>query len=130
MAHYRLGRAYRQAQQFEQAVTHFRLALEINDHLHWAYMGLMNVLMQLGQWDEVIKTCQVIIQTVEAFPWAYCFMGNALSKKGDSFCRRRCPSAVFFACEAGSAVLIKNMNSAKLGFSENIPIWGEPYGSV
>jgi len=57
MAHYRLGRAYRQAQQFEQAVTHFRLALEINDHLHWAYMGLMNVLMQLGQWDEVIKTC-------------------------------------------------------------------------
>jgi tetratricopeptide (TPR) repeat protein len=122
MAQYRLGRAYRQAQQLEQAVVHFRAALQLDNRLHWAYMGLLNVLMQMQQWDEVITTCQGIIRTVEAFPWAYGFMGNALARKGE-IQKAQAAHQQSFALRGWQRCADRGYEFTQTWFGESIPIW-------
>ena len=108
-AHYRLGRAYKQTQQMEPAIEAFRAAIMLDSQLHWAYMGLLNILMQRSLWDEAIALCQSVIEGAERqardIAWAYCFMGNAQAKKGDTSLATQAHQQAFFAerVAAGSA---------------------------
>ena len=122
MAHYRLGRVYRQCNQLEKAVEQFRQSLKIDSHLHWAYMGLLNALMQMQRWDEVIEPCQKLVNRAGEFPWIYTFMGNAFAGKGEwkeaaiahqeAFKRRGWPQ-----CAERDYIY------GRTWFAENIPIW-------
>lgn len=138
-AHYRLGRAYRQTQQPEQAIAAFRAAIRLDPHLHWAYMGLLNILMQRRLWDEAIATCESVITAAELeaaeleaaepseiknIAWAYCFMGNARAKKGDRRLATRAHQSAF-ALRGWPQAAERDYQFGLNWFSENIPVWAE-----
>ena len=142
-AHYRLGRAYRQTQQTEPAIAAFRTAIRLDSHLHWAYMGLLNILMQRSLWDEVIAICQSVIaaveletdelktaeldanlQEIENVAWAYCFMGNAQAKKGNLQLATRAHQNAF-ALRGWPQAAERDYQFGLNWFSENIPVWAE-----
>ncbi len=122
MAHYQMGRAYRQGQETELAIACFRKALKLDSQMHWAYMGLLNTLMQMQRWDEIIEICQSIVRFGEKFPWLYCFMGNALAKKGDD-AQAASYQQQAFAYKGWSGCKEQNYQFPLTWFSENIPLW-------
>ena len=121
-AHYRLGRVYRQSKQVEKAIEQFRQALRLNSHLHWAYMGLLNSLMQMQRWDEVIAPCQKLTHRAEEFPWIYTFMANALAAKGE-LQEAAIAHQKAFALRGWTACSERGYTFKRTWFAQNIPIW-------
>ncbi len=122
MAHYQMGRAYRLGQQSEAAIACFRQALKLDPELHWAYMGLLNTLMQMQRWDEVIQICEGITHFAEKFPWLYCFMGNAFAHKEDFQQAAQCHQQAF-ALKGWQTCADQNYLFVRTWFSENIELW-------
>lgn len=122
MAHYQKGRAHRLGQQTEAAISCFRQALKLDPELHWAYMGLLNTLMQMQRWDEVLQICQGITHFGEKFPWLYCFMGNAFANKGESQQAASCHQQAF-AFKGWQRCADQGYEFERTWFSENIELW-------
>jgi tetratricopeptide (TPR) repeat protein len=120
--HYHLGRAYRQQQQHKQAIVYFRQALKLDPQLHWAYIGYLNSLMQLDQWDEVVKGCQAILTHLGESPWVYCFLGNAWSRQGDHTQAIACHQKSF-ALRGWTQCTERQYEFTQTWFSEIIPLW-------
>ena len=125
-AHYRLGRAYKQTQQMEPAIEAFRAAIMLDSQLHWAYMGLLNILMQRSLWDEAIALCQSVIEGAERqardIAWAYCFMGNAQAKKGDTSLATQAHQQAF-SLRGWPQAAQQNYQFGLSWFGESIPVW-------
>ena len=127
-ARYRLGRAYKQTQQFELAIEAFKAAISIDPQLHWAYMGSINILMQSSRFDEVIATCQGVIQAAKQdnrdVAWAYCFMGNAHARKGENALATRAHQQAF-VLRGWRQASERDYQFKLTWFSENISIWSK-----
>lgn len=126
-AHYRLGKAYRQTQQLEQAIAEFRAAINLNPQLHWPYMGLINIQMERNSFDEAIATCRSAIEVSkqdESIAWAYCFLGNAAAKKGDSQAAALAHQQSF-ALRGWPQATARDYQFGLSWFSESIPTWAQ-----
>ena len=125
-AHYRLGRAYRQTQQVEQAIESFKAAITLDPQLHWAYIGLLNILMQRSLWDDAIALCESVIESArqqeQDIAWAYCFIGNAQAKKGDRSLATRAHQQAF-SLRGWPQAVQQDYQFNLSWFSESIPIW-------
>jgi tetratricopeptide (TPR) repeat protein len=126
--HYHLGRAHRQRQQLDQAIAHFREAIKLDPKLHWAYIGLLNTLMQLERWDEVVETCKAVINFVEEFPWVYSFMGNALARKGEPVQAAACHQKAF-SLRGWTQCETKDYQFTLNWFGDNMALWQQWLGT-
>ena len=122
MVHYRLGRAYRQGGDLEAALSSFRAALKLDSELHWAYMGMLNVLLQLEQWAEVVEVCRGVLHFEGELPWAYCFMGNALAQQGNIAEARTCHQQAF-VLRGWEQCAERGYEFGHTWFSESISLW-------
>jgi len=122
MAHYRLGRVHRQSGQLEQAVVQFRQSLKLDAHLHWAYMGLLNTLIQMQRWDEVIAPCQKLVHRADEFPWIYTFMGNALAGK-EEWAEAAVAHQKAFERRGWTECAERGYAYGQTWFAESIPVW-------
>lgn len=122
MAHYRLGRVYRQSGQLEQAVAQFRQALQLDAQLHWAYMGLLNALMQMQRWDEVIEPCRKMAHRAQEFPWVYTFMGNAFAGKKD-WQQAAVAHRQAFKLRGWTQCATREYAYGQTWFAQSIPMW-------
>ena len=120
--HYRLGRAYRRAGLLEEALLSFREAFRLDPELHWAHMGLLDVLLQLEQWAEVVQICRGMIHFEGELPWVYCFMGNALAKQGNIEEAAACHQKSF-ALQGWSQCAERDYQFSQTRFSERISLW-------
>ena len=127
-AHYRLGRAYRQTQQPERAIEEFQAAIALNSQLQWPYMGLIDVQMQRGLFDEAIATCRNAIKVFdrkdESIAWAYYYLGNAAAKKGEQRIAALAHQKSF-SLRGWQQVIERDYQFGLSWFSDNIPIWSK-----
>jgi len=121
-ARYRLGRAYRQGGALEDAIGSFREALRLDRELHWAYMGLLNVLLQLERLTEAVEICRGVIHFEGELPWAYCFMGNALAKQGN-MAEAATAHQKSFELRGWEACAERGYQFGLTWFGENISLW-------
>lgn len=129
MAHYRLGRVYRQSEQLNEAVSQFRQALQLDSHIHWAYMGLLNTLMQMKRWDEVIEPCQKLTHRAEEFPWIYTFMGNAFAGK-EEWEAAATAHRQAFTLRGWTQCVEQEYVFGRTWFGEKIPVWEEHLADI
>ncbi len=122
IAHYRLGRAYRQAGDLESALLSFRTALALDSELHWAYIGLLNVMLQLKRWAQVVEVCKGVLHFEGELPWAYCFMGNAQAHLGNAVEATTCHQKAF-ELRGWAQCTERGYQFGQNWFSENIPLW-------
>lgn len=122
MAHYRLGRVYRQSGQSKMAVKQFQRSLQLDAHLHWAYMGLLSTLMQMQQWDEVIEPCKKLLHKAKEFPWIYTFMGNALAGKRN-WQEAASAHQQAFKLRGWAQCEERGYCYGQTWFADNIPVW-------
>ena len=123
-AHYRLGRVYRQSNQLEPAVAEFKQALKLDPQLHWAYMGLLNTLMQMQRWDEVIAPCQNLIHRAEEFPWICTFLGNAFANK-EEWTQAADAHQQAFSLRGWLQCAERKYTYSQTWFAQSIPLWEE-----
>jgi len=83
MAHNNLGMALLQKGQVDEAISHFRRALEINPNYTNAHNNLGNILSKRGQLDEAIAHYQRALEIAPNYANAHSNLGNALVRKGN-----------------------------------------------
>ena len=64
-AHLQIANAYQTAQETEQAVTYFRLAIESAPQKPEAFIGLAHLLANENQWDKALEVCQQMARQPE-----------------------------------------------------------------
>ncbi|WP_041340548.1 tetratricopeptide repeat protein [Runella slithyformis] len=76
-AHYSIGVAYQNLEQYEKAIVAYQQAIAIKADFHEAYHNMGNAYVDLGQYDQAIDAYQQAIDIKPDFHKAYNFLGNA-----------------------------------------------------
>jgi Flp pilus assembly protein TadD len=77
-----LGFAFRQSGKVEEAITHYKLALQINPNYAEVHNNLGNALVQQGRAEEAIRHYQQALQINPNYADAHHNLGTALQQKG------------------------------------------------
>jgi TolB-like protein/Tfp pilus assembly protein PilF len=77
-----VGLAFYWARQYDQAIMHFRKALEMDPNVRTAYSGLVHSSMQLGLFAEALAACQQMVERWGRDPWTLGDLGYAAGASG------------------------------------------------
>jgi tetratricopeptide (TPR) repeat protein len=67
---------------FDEAISHYRQALNINPELHWAYVGMGLAFEGLGKTDEAIECFEAALRLEPGLPRALNYLGTVLEAQG------------------------------------------------
>jgi serine/threonine-protein kinase len=70
--------------QYDQAMAHFRKAIEMDANLRTAYSSLVYAALQRQQWADALATCQQMVERWGRDPWTLWDLGYALAASGQS----------------------------------------------
>jgi TolB-like protein/DNA-binding winged helix-turn-helix (wHTH) protein/Flp pilus assembly protein TadD len=77
-----VGQVFYWARQHEQAIAHFRTALEMDPNVRTAYSGLVYAFLQQGLPAEALAACQQIVDRWGRDPWTLWDLGYAFAVSG------------------------------------------------
>jgi TolB-like protein/DNA-binding winged helix-turn-helix (wHTH) protein/Tfp pilus assembly protein PilF len=77
-----VGLVFYWARQYEQAIAHFRKALELDQNARMAYSGLVYASLQLGRSSEALAACNQMLERWGRVPWTLWDLGYALAMSG------------------------------------------------
>jgi TolB-like protein/DNA-binding winged helix-turn-helix (wHTH) protein/Tfp pilus assembly protein PilF len=77
-----VGLVFYWARQYEQAIAHFRKALEMDPNVRTAYSGLVYASLQQGLTAQALDVCQQIIDRWGRTPWTLWDLGYTLAVSG------------------------------------------------
>ncbi len=81
LIHYWLGEALNRQQQWEEAISAYQKAIELNSELNHFHQSLGDALVQVKRFEEAIACYQKAIELQPDFSWTYHQLGNALSEQ-------------------------------------------------
>jgi tetratricopeptide (TPR) repeat protein len=84
-----VGLVFYWARQYEQAIAHFRKALEMDPNVRTAYSGLMHASLQQGLFAEALAACQQMAERWGRDPWTLWDLGYASAVSGQHDQARR-----------------------------------------
>ena len=84
-----VGQAFYWARQYDQAIAHFRKALEIDPNVRAAYSGLVYAFVQQGLFAEALAACQQLVDRWGRDPWTLWDLGYASAVSGQHDQARR-----------------------------------------
>jgi len=77
-----VGLVFYWARQYDQAIMHFRKALEIDPNVRTAYSGLVYASVQQGLFAEALAACQQMVERWGRDPWTLWDLGYAAGVSG------------------------------------------------
>jgi TolB-like protein/DNA-binding winged helix-turn-helix (wHTH) protein/Tfp pilus assembly protein PilF len=77
-----VGQVFYWARQYEQAIVHFRKALEMDPNVRTAYSGLVYASLQQGLSAEALAACQQMVDRWGRDPWTLWDLGYASAVSG------------------------------------------------
>jgi tetratricopeptide (TPR) repeat protein len=77
-----VGLVFYWARQYDQAIAHFRKAIEMDPNARMAYSGLVYAFVQQGLQAEALSTCQQMVEWWGRNPWTLWDLGYALAVSG------------------------------------------------
>jgi TolB-like protein/DNA-binding winged helix-turn-helix (wHTH) protein/Tfp pilus assembly protein PilF len=77
-----VGLAFYWARQYDQAIIHYRKALELDPNVRAAYSGLVYASLQQGLFGEALAACQQMVERWGRDPWTLSDLGYASGVSG------------------------------------------------
>ena len=78
--YHNLGNLLQESGKFEEAVTAYQKAVELNPDFSWSYHSLGDVLQQLERWEEAVAAYRKAVELNPDFSWSYHNLGDVLLK--------------------------------------------------
>ncbi|MEG4027523.1 MULTISPECIES: tetratricopeptide repeat protein [unclassified Microcoleus] len=78
--YHNLGNFLQESGRFDEAVSAYKQAIELNPNFSWSYHSLGDVLLKLEQWDEAVAAYKKAVELNPDFSWSYHNLGDALLK--------------------------------------------------
>jgi Tfp pilus assembly protein PilF len=78
-----VGLVFYWARQYDQAIAHFRKALDMAPNVRTAYSGLVYASLQRGLYGEALAACQQMVDRWGRDPWTLWDLGYALAVSGE-----------------------------------------------